>query len=105
MRAGKLDRRIAIERQTQTVSPAGTVSSTWQAFVTARAEIVQQSALEFLREHGEAERIALIFRIRWPSQPIVTTDRVQYQGAAYDLVEIKELGRRRGLELRCELVK
>lgn len=100
MRAGKLDRIITIERQVETVKPSGAVASTWTKFATVRAEIVQQSATEFLTGFGEAESGSIVFRIRYvPS--ISTADRVTYAGTAYDLKEVTEIGRRRGLELRA----
>lgn len=99
MRAGKLDRSINIERETETVTPSGSVRKEWQAIATMRAEIVQQSAAEFLTGYGEAENGTIIFRVRY-YPGITTADRVSYDGAAYNLKEIKEIGRRRGLELR-----
>ncbi|MNV91444.1 Phage head-tail joining protein [compost metagenome] len=65
-----------------------------------RAEIVQQSATEFLTGFGEAESGTIIFRIRY-LPGITTADRVTYAGMAYDLKEVTEIGRRRGLELRA----
>lgn len=100
MRAGKLDRTIAIERQVETVKPSGAVASTWTNIDTVRAEIVQQSATEFLTGFGEAESGSIVFRIRF-LPGITTADRVTYAGTAYDLKEVTEIGRRRGLELRA----
>ncbi|TCM57826.1 SPP1 family predicted phage head-tail adaptor [Rhizobium sp. PP-F2F-G48] len=100
MRAGKLDRVISIERQADVIAPSGSVSSLWSIIATTRAEIVQQSSNEFLTGFGEAETGTIIFRVRYVPG-ITTKDRVTYNGAAYDLEEIKEIGRRRGLELRA----
>ncbi|MBM3089257.1 phage head closure protein [Ensifer sp. T173] len=100
MRAGKLDRTITIERQTETIAPSGSVSNGWTPVATIRAEVVQQSANEFLSGFGEAENSTIIFRLRYVPG-ITTADRVTYNGTAYDLEEIKEIGRRRGLELRA----
>lgn len=103
MRAGKLDRTIIIERKSETVSDSGSVVASWTHFATARAEIVTQSASEFLTGYGEAEAGTIIFRLRHLSG-ITTADRVLYNGAAHDLKEIIEVGRRRGLELRAVAV-
>ena len=100
MRAGKLDRTITIERPTEVVAPSGSVSNSWTTVAEVRAEVVQQSANEFLSGFGEAENGTVIFRVRYVPG-ITTADRVHYNGAAYDLEEIKEIGRRRGLELRA----
>lgn len=100
MRAGKLDRTIIIERLTKTLNENRMPVFAWTNFATVRAEILQQSANEFLTGFGEAEAGAIIFRIRYLSG-ITTADRVTYAGTVYDLQEIKEIGRRRGLELRA----
>lgn len=100
MRAGKLDRTIAIERQTETVTPSGSVVTTWTNYTIARAEIVTQSASEFLTGFGEAENGTIVFRIRYVPG-ITTADRISYDCKFYDLKEITEIGRRRGLELRA----
>ncbi|SLN62254.1 Phage head-tail joining protein [Roseovarius litorisediminis] len=99
MQAGKLDRQITIERQTETVTASGAVSNTWATVNTVRAEMVQQTANEFLTGLGEAENGTVVFRIRY-LEGITTADRVTFEGAAYDLKEIAEIGRRRTLELR-----
>ncbi|MHA6692039.1 phage head closure protein [Devosia sp. A449] len=101
MRAGKLNHQITLEAPTKTVSPAGTVTQTWAPIATVRAEILQQTATEFLRAEAEAERNTIIFRVRYVPG-LTTSARVTHAGQAYDLVEIKPLGRRQGLELRCE---
>jgi SPP1 family predicted phage head-tail adaptor len=101
MRAGNLDRVIALQRNVESKSSTGAITSAWTNFATMRSEIVQQSAGEFLTGFGEAETTAIIFRVRY-IVGITTADRIVYAGNAYDLDEIKEIGRRRGLELRCE---
>lgn len=101
---GKLDRRITIERQTETVKPSGSVVKVWTPIVSVWAEIIQQTATEFFTGYGEAETGSVIFRIRFV-EDITTADRVTYNGNAYNLKEIKELGRRDALELRGEAVK
>ena len=99
IRSGNLDRQITLERKSETVSVSGAVMSAWSEIATVRAELVQQSADEYLRGYGEAEQGNLIFRIRY-LDGLTTADRVIYEGAAYDVDQIAELGRRRGLELR-----
>jgi len=99
MRAGKLDRQITIERKTKTKTPTGSVVETWQEVTSLRAEIVQQTATEFFTGYGEAENGMIIFRTRYLGG-ITTADRVTYNGTAFNLKEIKEIGRRRGYELR-----
>ncbi len=105
MRSGKLDRTIIIERSAETVDEYGRTATTWSTIATIRAEILQASTAEFLRSYGEAETTAIAFRIRAiPGVEIRTADRVTYAGEAFNLVEIREIGRRRWLELRAERI-
>ncbi|GAA4111182.1 phage head closure protein [Aminobacter aganoensis] len=100
MRAGKLDRTITIERKSEAVSDSGAVVAAWTPVATVRAEIVTSAASEFLTGFGEAESGNIAFRIRYLAG-ITTADRVTYAGQVYDLKEVTEIGRRRGLELRA----
>lgn len=104
MRAGRLDRTVNLQRLTETVNAAGTVSTVWTTFATVRAELVSNSLTETGYAFGEADNDALGFRIRYRSG-LTTTDRLTYEGRVYNLVGIVEIGRRRALELRCEAVK
>jgi len=99
MRAGKLDRTITIQRPTETKNGPHVVTA-WTNIATVRAEIVTQTASEFLTGFGEAESGTIIFRVRFVAG-ITTADRITYAGTAYDLKEIVEIGRRSGLELRA----
>lgn len=103
IKAGKLDRQITITREAETVAASGTVSKTWDTVATVRAELVQRDAEEYLAGFGEAETGGAVFRIRYLAG-ITTGDRVTFDGYSYDIDEIAELGRRRGLELRCSQV-
>ncbi len=100
MRAGKLDKTIIIERATTIVDDYGTPVETWTTFSTVRAQLIQASTEEFMRSFGASSEVAAVFRIRW-LDGLTLADRVTYDGRAYDLKEIKELGRREGLDLRC----
>jgi SPP1 family predicted phage head-tail adaptor len=105
MRSGKLDKLITIERSGEAVDDYGRVTTGWTALATVRAEILQASTAEFLRAFGEAEQTGIAFRIRFiPGVTVNTNDRVTHAGQAYGLVEVKEIGRRKGLELRAERV-
>lgn len=104
MRAGSLDRTINVQAFSNTVDAYGTPVEAWTDFATLRAQIVQASTDEFLAGYGESDSLVVIFRTRWHSG--VTPDhRVQYEGKNLNIREIKEIGRHRGLELRCEQVR
>lgn len=101
---GNMDRRITIERETETVKPSGGVVKVWTPVATVWAEVLQQTTSEFFTGYGEAETGTVIFRVRY-RPGIATADRVTYAGTAYGIKEIKELGRRDALELRGEVLK
>lgn len=103
MRAGKLDKTIEIQRQTVAVDDYGTQTEGWTTVTTIRAQVMQSTTEEFLRSFGTTSDIAIMFRIRH-MDGLTPTDRVLFNGKAYDLKEVKELGRREGLDLRCAAV-
>lgn len=104
MRAGNLDREIKIQTFGSSVDDYGTPTESWTDFATVRAQVLQAGTDEFLAGYGESDKTIVIFRIRWLTG--VTTDhRVQYEGKNLNIRETKEIGRRKGLELRCEEVR
>lgn len=104
MRAGKLDRTITIQAFTNTVDDYGTPVETWTDVATIRAQKVEASTEEYLRGYGETDATVMIFRTRWLAG-VTTSMRVVYEGCNFNIKETKEIGRRKGLELRCEEVR
>lgn len=102
MRAGRLDRTITLQRETETVSPAGTVTSTWTDFAIVRAELLSNVFVEVARAYGDDGGADLVLRIRH-YHGLTTKDRLVYAGQPYGITGIVELGRRRAMELRCEV--
>ena len=102
MQAGRLDRLIFIERSTKSGGVYPTTA--WTVIASPRAEIVRMSDSEFATDFGEATAGEIVFRIRW-RDGITTADRISYAGEHYDIKEIAEFGRRRGLELRAVATK
>lgn len=100
MRAGKLDRTIAIERSTHVVDDYGNPQYTWTVLATMRAQVVEASTTEYIRNYGASSENVTVFRTRW-LDGVTLADRVVADGVNFDIKDIKEIGRRRGLELRC----
>jgi SPP1 family predicted phage head-tail adaptor len=100
MRAGRLDRTITIQRAATSVDDFGTPVTAWTTLATVRAQRIQSTTEEFMRGHGASSETAVVFRIRH-MDGLTLADRVTEGTAIFDLKEIKELGRREGLELRC----
>jgi SPP1 family predicted phage head-tail adaptor len=101
MRAGNLDREITIECAVTTISDAGTPQETWGALVSLRAQLLQTSTDEYIRDAGATTERTAIFRTRYVAG-VSVADRIVFDGVQYDIKQIKELGRRKGLELRAE---
>lgn len=99
MRAGKLDTLISIRRSTTTVNEYGEPSFTSVEIATARAQVIQSSTEEFLRGYGESSDKVVIFRTRFIDE-VRNTDEVISDGLVFNIKETKEIGRRRGLEIR-----
>lgn len=100
MRAGKLDRSITIHRSSTTPNEYGTQIESWTFITETRAQLVQSSTEEFARSFGMSAETIVVFRIRH-MDGLKTSDRITDRGQRYEIKEIKELGRREGLELRC----
>lgn len=101
MRSGKLDRTIRIDRyQSDGVDDFGTPGETFTPLATMRAEVVQASTEEFIRESGGSDEAIVIFRTRWLAG-VTNADRISYGGDVLNIKEVKEIGRREGLELRA----
>jgi SPP1 family predicted phage head-tail adaptor len=103
VRAGKLDRVIIIERATTALDLYGTPVAAWVPVATMRAQIINAATEEFIRGQGASSETSIVFRTRWLDD-VTVANRITYEGNAFDIKETKELGRRRGLDIRCERV-
>lgn len=100
MRAGRLTEVIVIERASFVVNAAGTPVETWTPIVTLRAEKIEQTTTEFIRNFGSNVESLMIFRARF-TDGITIADRVKWNGQAFTIREVSPIGRRKGLEIRC----
>mgnify|MGYP003589181895 CR=1 FL=1 len=97
MKAGKMDRRIAVERLSDTVvNEYGTPTYGWAVLHSCWAQLVTRNTQDALT--GEVEAVA--FRIRFVAG-LQSTDRVSFDGRAYEIREIAPWERGGILELRC----
>jgi len=103
MTAGKMDRRIRIERATATddgFTSAGTV--TWSLLAEVWAEVTPISDGERWRAGEVAAHVTHRFRIRYSSTAgsITAKDRIIYDGLEFNIAAPpKEIGRRQKLEI------
>ena len=100
MKAGKLTETIEIERFASAVDDYGTPNQTWDRIAVLRAEKVEQSTTEYIRNFGASDEELVIFRARF-FDGITNADRVIWQGDAFNIKQVSPIGRREGVELRC----
>ena len=102
MRIGSLDRRLEIVRDLETgrdaynapVLQPSTIAVVWASKRTLWGS-------EFLA--GEAETVCenrLVLAIRYRSD-LKTTDRLSCEGEEYEISALREIGRRRGIEIQA----
>ena len=103
MRAGNLDRVIRLERATETIDANGAPQTAWDEIRTMRAEVVEADTQEAINAYGASGNVVVVFRVRY-FDGLTLADRVIYAGQSYDIKQIKEIGRRRALELRTVMV-
>lgn len=102
--AWKLDRIVTLERLSRRVDDYGAEAETWATVATLRAQRLEAGSRELVRAYGQVEEGEAVFRTRY-IPGVTTADRLVYHGQALELVEVIELGRRNGLDLRTRTVR
>lgn len=98
MRAGRLDRRITLQRRTLAENDYGEAIETWVDLATVWAEMLPVRGAERYAAQQTVAETEIKWRIRW--RPNLTPiDRLTYDGRTYDVNGVLEIGRRIGLEL------
>lgn len=101
MRSHKLDRVITIQTKTTSQNEYGDVTEGWADVATVHAQRLEARTSDFLRAESEGTEALRVYRIRWRPY-LALDDRVIEGGSEFNIKSIVELGRREGLELRCE---
>lgn len=101
LEAGKLDRRITIERATIARDEFNEAEKMWSPLATVWAEKLEVSDAERVAAQEVGAELTTRFRIRYSSltADISPLDRCTYGGRTYQITGVKELGRREGVEL------
>lgn len=100
MKAGRLTEDIRIERSTSTINEYGTPTTTWAKLAVLRAEKVEQTTTEYIRNFGASDEEVVIFRTRF-LDGITNADRLIWKGNAFNIRSVATVGRRTGVEMRC----
>jgi SPP1 family predicted phage head-tail adaptor len=101
MRAGKLDRKITLQRFTSTLDEYNEPVKTWSTLATRSASYEPLSDGERFRAGETAANASARFVIRWSSavSTLNPKDRLQYEGETWQILHVKEIGRREGIEI------
>lgn len=101
MRAGSLDRRIVIEEKVETQSSSGHPVESWRVVSPIWAGIRYDRGSERFNAPQYVGRSVVTFRVRWSSitKGITVEHRISYEDRQYDILDIRELGRREGIEI------
>jgi SPP1 family predicted phage head-tail adaptor len=101
MHAGQLDRVVDLLRADTRVDGFGGATPGWYDFATVRANKKDVSDAERERATQVGASITTRFTIRWALEwaDLSAADRVRCEGLTYDIGAVKEIDRRRWLEI------
>lgn len=99
MRVGPLHRRITIQRSTIVREGSSRVTK-WDDLFTTWAGVTQQSGREYFASAAVQSSRQMVFRIRY-RVGVTVVDRVRYNGLIYNISDVREVGRREGIELHA----
>jgi SPP1 family predicted phage head-tail adaptor len=101
--AGKMDRRLTIQRAQSVLDDFGGQTVTWVTMGVVWAAKKDVSDAERFRAGEIAATITTRFQIRWTPElaDLNPRDRVVCEERIYEVYGVKEIGRREGFELSC----
>lgn len=101
MRAGRLDRRITLQRKSITQSDSGDEVIAWQDVAEVWAEKVENRGEERFAAQQFIGHTVKTFRFRWSAavDEVTTEHRIQFDGRDYDITDVREIGRHEGFEV------
>lgn len=101
LRSGNLDRRVRLERGTETRDDFNGVVRTWREVCTVWGSKEDKSGSEAISAQELAAATTTIFVIRYSSKAagVTASWRAVCEGVTYNITGVRELGRREGIEL------
>lgn|SRR5574337_65813 len=98
MNAGKMDRRITLQRKSEAQDSFGEAIGTWTDIATVWAEVAPLTGKERWAAQQVKAEADTLFRIHY-LPGLTPLDRVLYNGKTYDVYSVIEIGRRKGHEI------
>lgn len=101
MEAGSLDRKITLQRATETRDEFNEPVRTWATLATVSASMQPVRDAERVQAQQVGATITTRFQIRWRQslRDLDPRDRLLFEGRTYEIASVKEIGRREGLEI------
>lgn len=99
--AGKLDRKIVLQRFTETRDDYNEPVLTWATLATRSASYEPLSDGERFRASETAANASARFVIRYSAAvaDLDPKDRLTFEGATHEILHVKQIGRREGIEI------
>lgn len=99
--AGRLDRRITIQRFTETRDEYNEAVQLWATLATVWASYEPLSDGEAFRAGETMAEASARFVVRYSTTlaDLTPKDRLTFDGGTWQVVRVKEIGRREGLEI------
>lgn len=101
MEIGQLDRRIVLQRCTETQTDYGELIRTWSNLGTVWANVNFRGGSEGFEAEQLTANTQIIFTIRYVSY-LQPKDRIYYNSKYYDILNIIELDRKCYMQLQVE---
>lgn len=98
MRAGELDRTIALQSVSTVADSFGELLETWTTFASPAARVVPNRGNERFAAQQVVGHAVVTFRIRYRTD-LSVLNRIVYDGKQWDIHDVREVGRREGLEI------
>lgn len=98
MRAGKRDRQITIQRPALTNNAFNEQVETWSDLATVWAQQLPSRGGERIAAQEIYGQSVMTFRIRYRAD-LTVSDRIVCQGRIWNILDIREIGRRVGIEI------
>lgn len=104
MRAGQLDRPVQLQHRTLTRNASGEQVATYATYATVWAGKRDLRGREYVAAQQITAELTATWQLRWRGD-VLATDRLVDDGSVtFDIINVAEIGRRKGLELMCRAI-
>jgi SPP1 family predicted phage head-tail adaptor len=104
VRAGQLDKRVSLQHRVLTRNDHGEEVVSYSEYATLWARKSDLRGREYFAAQQMNSEITTEFSLRWRSD-VLATDRIVENGVAYNIRQIAEIPRHRGLQIMATAVQ